>query len=125
MIQITYVVDCHCGEQAQMSILHTDQPEDDGRIVHDFQMIAEQCTLYCEACQCVTYTGDLDVSCEDEEECDGPEFSDSDDSGELSEDDRGQDGSAEDGRTEDGHGDDQPQRNSSTVTSAPSPSAAS
>mgnify|MGYP002148531961 CR=1 FL=1 len=49
----------------------------------------------------------------------------SDEPGELGEDDRGQDGSAEDGRSEDGNGNDQPQRNSSTVTSAPSPSAAS
>ena len=70
-IVIVYELDCHCGGIASSSTLHVDQPEDDGKIHLDLEMVAAQQSLDCPRCNCTIYTGDLEPQ-NDDEDCPGP-----------------------------------------------------
>lgn len=79
MIEIVYEIECHCGGTATSTTLHMDQPEEDGRIHLDLEMVASQVYLDCGKCGCRIGTGDLDVMFGDSQCSDGEDEDDLED----------------------------------------------
>lgn len=76
---IVYEVDCpHCDEKATATTLDLSQPEDDGYVHIDVELSVSQHEFVCEGCGCSVYTGDIEVSVEDEE-CPAEEDEDDED----------------------------------------------
>jgi hypothetical protein len=58
MLNITFTIECHCGEDAESTIAYLDlSPDQPIRI--DAEMALGQQDFHCQHCGCVTGTGDL------------------------------------------------------------------
>lgn len=71
MLNITFTIECHCGERATTTTTFMDL--DAGkRIVVDAEMALGQTDFHCSSCGCVLGTGDLEYEvAERGEDCDG------------------------------------------------------
>ena len=57
-LNITFTIECHCGEDAKTTTTYLDLNPGDP-IVIDAEMAIGQCDFECSACGCVLGTGDL------------------------------------------------------------------
>lgn len=65
--RIKYVIDCqHCDGIASSTTLDTGQP-DDGTLEIDIELSVAQSAFTCDRCGCRFFTGDIEVSAENEE----------------------------------------------------------
>jgi hypothetical protein len=57
-LNITYTIECHCGEDAKTTVTHIDLNPGEP-IVIDAELTLGQQDFECDDCGCVTGTGDL------------------------------------------------------------------
>lgn len=59
--RIVYTIECHCGENAENVVWDTTNPQPDGSLLIDIEMVAGQTDFARKECGCVIGTGDLDT----------------------------------------------------------------
>jgi hypothetical protein len=76
MVRVRYELECHCGGKMHRDVGHTDP--DTAVVTIDLEMAVQQQEFYCDECECITYTGDLDTVVEPAE-CPSSNLSEDDD----------------------------------------------
>lgn len=74
---IVYVLDCHCGGEAEHRTVDSVSPQEDGSLRIDVEFAIGQSSFTCPDCGCRLFVGDVDHSTEPEE-CPGRDDVDDD-----------------------------------------------
>jgi hypothetical protein len=78
-MRITYTVDCHCGGEAELNVMHLDLGSPDAPIRIDVDMTIGAAEFTRPDCDCCIYTGDIETMNDNEDSRTGSNDEDDED----------------------------------------------